>query len=53
MRESTRQVKFPEGRNTAILYVPAMVARDTSFPFSDGERVTVKIDGQKLIIEKA
>lgn len=38
-----------------FVYVPTEVARDTSFPFDwqSGEQVLVKIEGQKLVIQKA
>jgi hypothetical protein len=35
-----------------FIYVPKEVAMDTSFPFKMGENVTVKIEGERLIIEK-
>lgn len=35
-----------------FVYIPKEVAMDTSFPFKIGENVTVKIEGEKLIIEK-
>lgn len=35
-----------------FVYIPKEVSSDTSFPFRVGEDVTVKIEGNKLIIEK-
>ena len=35
-----------------FIYVPTEVARNTSFPFSDGERIEVEIDGDTLIVRK-
>jgi len=35
-----------------FIYVPKEVAMDTSFPFKIGEDVTVRIEGERLIIEK-
>ncbi|MEM1552206.1 MAG: hypothetical protein QXH03_06025 [Candidatus Bathyarchaeia archaeon] len=35
-----------------FIYIPKEVSSDTSFPFKVGEDVTVKIDGERLIIEK-
>ncbi|MGQ9538549.1 MAG: hypothetical protein ACUVTE_03070 [Candidatus Bathycorpusculaceae bacterium] len=35
-----------------FVYIPKEVSSDTSFPFRFGEDVTVKIEGNKLIIEK-
>jgi len=35
-----------------FIYIPQKVALDTRFPFKKGEDVTVRIEGEKLIIEK-
>lgn len=37
-----------------FVYIPTEVARDSLFPFKDGEEVTVKIDATKktLIVKK-
>jgi ABC-type Mn2+/Zn2+ transport system ATPase subunit len=35
-----------------FIYIPKEVAADTSFPFKIGERVKIKINGKKLVIEK-
>lgn len=36
-----------------FMYIPAEVARDTNFPFKDGDRIEVEIVGNTLIIRKA
>lgn len=36
-----------------FIYIPTYVAKDKDFPFENGEEVVVKIEGGKLIIEKA
>ncbi|MDD5615231.1 MAG: hypothetical protein PHH85_03435 [Candidatus Methanoperedens sp.] len=36
-----------------FIYVPTEVARDSLFPFNDGEKVTIRIDDGRLIIERA
>jgi hypothetical protein len=38
---------------TGILYIPADVVKDSSFPFSPDQEVLVRIDGRKLIVEGA
>jgi hypothetical protein len=38
---------------TGILYIPADVVKDSSFPFSPDQEVVVRIDGRKLVIEGA
>ena len=35
-----------------FIYVPTEVARNTSFPFSNGERIEVEIEGDTLIVRK-
>lgn len=36
-----------------FIYVPTEVARDGTFPFKEGDYVTVEIKGKALIITKA
>jgi len=37
---------------TGILYIPADVVKDSLFPFSPDEEVTVRIEGQRLVVER-
>ena len=39
-------------RGKMYVYIPATVRDDSTFPFSPGEKVTVSINGEKLIVEK-
>ena len=44
-----------EGRGKVIrnsIYIPVGVGRDSSFPFVDGEKVEVVIEGKCVIIRK-
>jgi hypothetical protein len=41
----------PRGK-TGILYIPSDVMVDSAFPFAVPARVHVKIEGDKLIVEK-
>jgi len=34
------------------VYIPATVRDDSTFPFKPGEKVTVSIDGNRLVVEK-
>jgi hypothetical protein len=43
--------EYMKGR--IFVYIPADVRKDSTFPFEVGERVKVKIDGKRLIIEQA
>ena len=35
-----------------FIYIPTSVAKDSAFPFKPGEKVIIRIEGNKLIIEK-
>jgi len=35
-----------------FIYIPSKVATDSAFPFKVGEHVLVRIEGDRLIIEK-
>lgn len=37
---------------TLYLTIPASVVDDSAFPFKNGERVTVRIEYERLIVEK-
>lgn len=50
--DSGRFVSASRGK-TGIIYVPADLVKDTSFPFSAGDSVSIRIDGERLIVEKA
>lgn len=43
--------EYMKGR--VFVYVPADVRKDSAFPFRIGEKVRVRIDGERLIVEKA
>jgi hypothetical protein len=48
---TTRIIMPPRGGKTGILYIPADIVKDSSFPFEANERVLVRIEGRKLIVE--
>jgi hypothetical protein len=58
MREGTGRVCDLPNRKKGIeyhrmfLYIPSAVAKDTSFPFKKGDHIRVRIDNDKLSIEK-
>lgn len=37
---------------TGILYIPADVVKDSSFPFQPDQEVVIRIDGNRLVIEE-
>jgi len=38
---------------TGVLYIPADLVKDSLFPFSPNEEVVVRIDGERLVIERS
>jgi hypothetical protein len=38
---------------TGILYIPADVVKDSSFPFEPDQEVVIRIDGKRLVIEES
>ena len=38
---------------TGIIYVPADLVKDSTFPFTNGDSLLIRIDGERLLIEKA
>ncbi len=38
---------------TGILYIPADIVKDSSFPFNPDQEVVVRIDGRRLVVEVA
>jgi len=40
-----------KGSRTRFISVPASVAGDSAFPFTDGDRVRVTISGRSVVIE--
>jgi hypothetical protein len=48
--KETRIYKFGEGG--ACIFIPAAVFKDSAFPFEINEKVRMRIDGRKVIIEK-
>jgi len=48
----TRIIMPTRGGKTGILYIPADIVKDSSFPFEANEKVLVRIEGHKLIVER-
>ena len=51
MKEKIGTIK-PTKFSTVLIIVPADIAKDSAFPFKPPESVMVRIDGERLIIEK-
>jgi len=52
MLEGKTKFIIPSKGSTGIIYIPADVVKDSSFPFKPDQEVVVRINGQKLIIER-
>jgi hypothetical protein len=53
MREGKTKFSIPsKASSTGVIYIPADVVKDSSFPFQPNEEVVVRIDGEKLVIER-
>jgi hypothetical protein len=53
MKEKKSKIVPSHGGNTGIAIIPADIVKDSSFPFELPTEVIVKIDGSRLLIEKA
>lgn len=43
---------YEHAKGRVVLYIPTDVHKDSVFPFRTGEKVKVRIDGKRLIVEK-
>lgn len=54
MLEGYAKIILPTTSNrskTGILYIPADLVKDSSFPFEPDQEVVVRIDGKRLVVE--
>ena len=54
MLEGSAKIILPSRDNrskTGVLYIPADVVKDSSFPFDPDQEVVVRIDGKRLVVE--
>lgn len=49
--EGPGRLERPEASRTRI-YISTKVAEDSAFPFKPGDRLVVRIDGKRLVVEK-
>ena len=52
MKEAIGKITPSPRSRTLILYIPSVLTVDSTFPFKPPESVVVRIDGERLIIEK-
>jgi hypothetical protein len=53
MREATGKLTYGPKSRTGILYIPSDLMVDSAFPFQVPAQLKVRIEGDKLIIQKA
>jgi len=53
MREGVGKLTVGDKSKTGILYIPADLMVDSAFPFKAPVRVKIRIENERLIIEKA
>lgn len=44
--------KLIKSGNSLYVYIPASLAKDSSFPFKDGDRVNIKVENESIVIKK-
>jgi hypothetical protein len=52
MIEATAKIEKSSKSSTGILYLPSHLMTDSAFPFPVPSRVKVRIEGDKLIVER-
>jgi len=53
VKEAIGTFQIPMRGRTGIIYVPADLVIDSTFPFKVGDKVKIRIDGERLIVEEA
>jgi hypothetical protein len=53
VQEDTGRFGLASRGKTGIIYVPADLVKDTTFPFAEDDSLAIRIDGERLIIEKS
>jgi len=43
---------YEHAKGRLVLYIPADLRKDSSFPFRVGQKVLIRIDGKRLVVEK-
>jgi hypothetical protein len=52
MREAIGKLTYGPKSRTGILYIPSDLMVDSAFPFQPPINLKVRIDGERLIVEK-
>lgn len=43
---------YEHAKGRLVLYIPADVRKDSRFPFKAGDKVRIRIEGKRLLVEK-
>ena len=52
VKENSGRFGMASRGNTGIIYIPADIVKDSTFPLQDGDQVRITIDKDRLIIER-
>ncbi len=52
VKENSGRFGMASKGQTGIVYVASGIVKDSTFPFTDGDRLTIRIEGSRLIVEK-
>lgn len=44
---------YEHTKGKVVLYLPAAVVRDSAFPFEVGDKLRIRIEGKRLIVERS
>jgi hypothetical protein len=47
------ETKIYKSNGRRSLYIPAGLINDSAFPFKNGEPLSIRVEGERVIIEKA
>jgi hypothetical protein len=53
MLQATGKFQRASKSQTGIIFIPADIVVDSCFPFKDPSKVRIRIDGARLIVDKA
>jgi len=50
MKEAIGKFRLASKGKTGLIYIPSDLVKDSSFPLRIGERVYIKIEGEKIVV---
>ena len=52
MKKGVGKISYASRSKTGVLFIPSQIVNDSAFPFDIGQKVTIRIENDKLIVEK-